>query len=412
MTKNKTYTFIDLFAGCGGLSEGFMESGHFKGLAHIEWEYPMVQTLRKRLVKKWNETSEQAQKRVICFDIQRTDELLYGNWTQESIDLYAKNNSEEIQKGLKNMLKGENVDLIIGGPPCQAYSIHGRATDKNSMQDDYRNYLFESFVKVVDEIKPKAFIFENVTGMLSAKPGGTPVVERIYKAVTDIGYSILSPNLFKEAVYNAYDYSVPQNRKRVILCGFKNDSDFSLEEFYNYLSKNKCSKHVTVRDAIGSLPPIYPMEKIEKVKGKNLSHYATDCSDQFHMPRHCSSRDINAFREWISHDMNKCSQKEAIEFYKKVTGKTTLYRKYRNLEWDKPSPTVVAHLQKDGFMFIHPDIEQVRFITIREAALLMSFPKDYDFIGSRAYCFKMIGNAVPVNFAKAIAESMYKTIRQ
>ena len=106
MTKNKTYTFIDLFAGCGGLSEGFMESGHFKGLAHIEWEYPMVQTLRKRLVKKWNETSEQAQKRVICFDIQRTDELLYGNWTQESIDLYAKNNSEEIQKGLKNMLKG------------------------------------------------------------------------------------------------------------------------------------------------------------------------------------------------------------------------------------------------------------------------------------------------------------------
>ena len=144
MTKNKTYTFIDLFAGCGGLSEGFMESGHFKGLAHIEWEYPMVQTLRKRLVKKWNETSEQAQKRVICFDIQRTDELLYGNWTQESIDLYAKNNSEEIQKGLKNMLKGENVDLIIGGPPCQAYSIHGRATDKNSMQDDYRNYLFET----------------------------------------------------------------------------------------------------------------------------------------------------------------------------------------------------------------------------------------------------------------------------
>lgn len=182
---NKKYTFIDLFAGCGGLSEGFMESGYFRGLAHIEWELPMVRTLRNRLVKKWHESDEQAQNRVILFDIQRTDELLNGNWTQESKDMYEKYNSLEAQKGLRQLINGETVDLIIGGPPCQAYSIHGRATDKNSMQDDYRNYLFESFVKVVDNIKPKAFIFENVTGMLSAKPGGKPVVERIYKAVSE-----------------------------------------------------------------------------------------------------------------------------------------------------------------------------------------------------------------------------------
>lgn len=409
---NKKYTFIDLFAGCGGLSEGFMESRHFKGLAHIEWEYPMVQTLRTRLITKWHESDKQAQKRVILFDIQRTDELLNGNWTQETKDLYAKYNSLEAQKGLKHLINGESVDLIIGGPPCQAYSIHGRATDKNSMQDDYRNYLFESFVKVVDEIKPKAFIFENVTGMLSAKPGGKPVVERIYKAVSEIGYTILEPQKFKDAVYNAYDYSVPQNRERVILCGVKNGSGLSIVDFYNALSNSKSSKHLTVRDAIGGLPPIFPLKKIEKVKGRNVSHYATDESDPFHLPRHCSSRDIQVFRDWIANDMNKCSQQEAIDFYKKVTGKETLYRKYRNLEWDKPSPTVVAHLQKDGFMFIHPDIEQARFITIREAALLMSFPKDFEFIGNRAYCYKMIGNAVPVNFAKAIADSIYKIISQ
>lgn len=409
---NKKYTFIDLFAGCGGLSEGFMESRHFKGLAHIEWEYPMVQTLRNRLITKWHESDEQAQKRVILFDIQRTDELLNGNWTQETKDLYAKYNSLEAQKGLKHLINGDSVDLIIGGPPCQAYSIHGRATDKNSMQDDYRNYLFESFVKVVDDIKPKAFIFENVTGMLSAKPGGKPVVERIYNAVSEIGYTILEPQKFKDAVYNAYDYSVPQNRERVILCGVKNGSGLSIADFYNALSNSKSSKHLTVRDAIGGLPPIFPLKKIEKVKGRNISHYATDESDQFHLPRHCSSRDIQVFREWIANDMNKCSQQEAIDFYKKVTGKETLYRKYRNLEWDKPSPTVVAHLQKDGFMFIHPDIEQARFITIREAALLMSFPKDFEFVGNRAYCYKMIGNAVPVNFAKAIADSIYKIISQ
>lgn len=409
---NKKYTFIDLFAGCGGLSEGFMESGYFRGLAHIEWELPMVRTLRNRLVKKWHESDEQAQNRVILFDIQRTDELLNGNWTQESKDMYEKYNSLEAQKGLRQLINGETVDLIIGGPPCQAYSIHGRATDKNSMQDDYRNYLFESFVKVVDNIKPKAFIFENVTGMLSAKPGGKPVVERIYKAVSEIGYTILEPQKFKDAVYNAFDYSVPQNRERVILCGVKNGSGLSITDFYDALSNNKSNKHLTVRDAIGGLPPIFPLKKIEKVKGRNVSHYATDETDPFHLPRHCSSRDIQVFREWIANDMNKCSQQEAIAFYKKVTGKETLYRKYRNLEWDKPSPTVVAHLQKDGFMFIHPDIEQARFITIREAGLLMSFPKDFEFIGNRAYCYKMIGNAVPVKFAKAIAESIYEIISQ
>lgn len=407
---NKKYTFIDLFAGCGGLSEGFMESGHFRGLAHIEWELPMVQTLRNRLVKKWQESDEQAQNRVILFDIQRTDELLNGNWSKESKDLYAKYNSLEAQKGLKQLINGESVDLIIGGPPCQAYSIHGRATNKNSMQDDYRNYLFESFVKVVEDIKPEAFIFENVTGMLSAKPGGKPVIERIYKAVSEIGYTILEPQKFKDAVYNAFDYSVPQNRERVILCGVKNGSGLSITDFYDTLSNSKSNKHLTVRDTIGGLPPIFPLKKIEKVKRRNVSHYATDETDPFHLPRHCSSRDIQVFREWIANDMNKCSQQEAIAFYKKVTGKETLYRKYRNLEWDKPSPTVVAHLQKDGFMFIHPDIEQARFITIREAALLMSFPKDFEFIGNRAYCYKMIGNAVPVNFAKAIADSIYKII--
>lgn len=406
----KQYTFIDLFAGCGGLSEGFMQSGHFSSLAHVEWELPMVETLRNRLERKWGETEADATSKVIMFDIQKTDELVNGNWSDESLKLYGTHNSNEAQKGLKSVIKNRNVDLVIGGPPCQAYSIHGRATDKDSMTNDYRNYLFESFVKVVKEFSPRVFIFENVTGMLSARPGGQLVVERIFKAFNEIGYTTLSPDKFKNAVFNAYDYSVPQNRERVILIGVRKGEEFAPEDIYSTLSKSKCPDHKVVRDAIGALPPIFPLESVGKVKGKNVSHYIECCDDPFHQPRHCSERDINTIRKWIEGDMNKCTQQQAIDFYKEVTGKDTLYRKYRNLEWDKPSPTVVAHLQKDGFMFIHPDVKQCRFITIREAALLMSFPQDYEFKGNRAYCYKMIGNAVPVNFAKAIAESVFKVL--
>ena len=90
--------------------------------------------------------------------------------------------------------------------------------------------------------------------------------------------------------------------------------------------------------------------------------------------------------------------------------KNSNHAKYRNLEWDMPSPTVVAHLNKDGLMFIHPDIEQARSITVKEAALLQSFPDDYEFIGSQGYAFKMIGNAVPPEMAKNIAMAISKTL--
>ena len=110
--------------------------------------------------------------------------------------------------------------------------------------------------------------------------------------------------------------------------------------------------------------------------------------------------------------MNHFSNEDKQMFYTTVTGKKSVHIKYRNLEWDKPSPTVVAHLHKDGLMFIHPDINQLRTITIREAASLQTFPEDFDFIGSDAYAFKMIGNAVPVEFAKSIAEAVYKVLNR
>lgn len=402
--------FIDLFAGCGGLSEGFLQSGHFNGLAHVEWESPMVKTLRLRLMDKWDESQADATRKVIQFDIQKTDELISGNWSEESKKLYGSNNSVVAQSGLDSLLNGSTVDIIIGGPPCQAYSIHGRAKDKDSMENDYRNFLFESFVKVVSHYEPKVFVFENVAGLLSAKPKGVSIIHEIYNAFKAIGYRILEPEKLKEAVFNAGDYNVPQYRPRVIIFGVREDSSISLEDLYKELKSKISSYKPTVRDAIGNLPPIFPLEQVSKVNNKNLSHYATDDSDPFHQPRHCSSRDLSTIRTWIGNNMNSFSHKEAIEFYKKVTGHDTLYIKYRNLEWEKQSPTVVAHLQKDGFMFLHPDIEQARFITVREAANLMTFPSDYRFAGAKSICYKMIGNAVPVNFANAIANSIYAVL--
>ena len=176
MSKIKT---VDLFAGCGGLTEGFAQSGLFETLACVEWESAQCQNLTKRLKEKWSMTD--ADQRVIRFDIQRTEELLSG-FSDEKYGISA---------GL-DALVGSNLDLVIGGPPCQAYSIAGRIRDEHGMKNDYRNFLFESYLRIVEHFKPKALVFENVPGLLSAKPGDTPITELIQKQFSEAGYAIIS----------------------------------------------------------------------------------------------------------------------------------------------------------------------------------------------------------------------------
>lgn len=412
--KKDKLTFIDLFAGCGGLSDGFLQSGNYEAVAHIEWAFPMVNTLRNRLEQKWKHSKEEALKRVIHFDIQKTNELINGNWNEETKLEYSKTNHIQIeQKGLKGLVGKAKINLIIGGPPCQAYSIAGRAQDKDSMKYDYRNYLFESFVKVVNEIKPDVFVFENVPGLLSAKPGNIPVTNRIYEAFKKIGYEIRNPDKLKQSVYSSEDFGVPQKRNRVIIIGVKSNSRLKLEELYNHLDilKDKIKK-TNVEDAISHLPKFRPLKKSEKKNGKNISHINLDGAMlKYHEPRFHNERDIAIFKKWIIDNMNKKSSSEKIGFYNDLMNKKSNHAKYRNLEWKKPSPTIVAHLYKDGLMFIHPDVEQARSITIKEAALLQSFPDDFEFLGSTADCFKMIGNAVPPLMAKNIASGIAKYIR-
>lgn len=411
--NQKKYTCIDLFAGAGGLSEGFHETDRFDFVAHVEWERPMVDTLRNNLIKRWGYSEEEAFKRVICFDVQKTDELFFGNWSEDTKALYEDYNSSFVVKnGLDGLVKKQKVDVIIGGPPCQAFSLAGRAQDPHSMKDDYRNFLFESFVKIVDRYKPNVFVFENVPGMLSACPGEVKVIDRICNAFDSIGYEIRNPKDMSKSIYCASDFEVPQDRNRVIIFGVNKSYCKSCEDFYASLDTLKMQgPHKTVKDAIGSMPKFRPLEKPYKAGGKNISHELIGNKHiPLHEARYHNKRDIEVFRRWISENMNALPNDDKLKFYLEVSGKKSNHNKYRSLEWDKPSPTIVSHLYKDGLMFIHPDIKQLRSITMREAALLQSFPMDYEFVGSNAYCFKMIGNAVPVMFAKKIAEAVVNTM--
>ena len=187
-----------------------------------------------------------------------------------------------------------------------------------------------------------------------------------------------------------------------------------MDEIYDSITGQETPTHrLTVRDAIGDLPPLYPLQHSIKEGRVTRSHTLNHNSEiTQHDARNHSERDRGIYVDWVKNRMNHISHKDMVEYYFAKTGHHTLFQKYKSLEWDLPSHTVVAHLSKDGHMFIHPDAEQARSITIREAACLQSFPKDYQFLGSRPYNYKMIGNAVPVNFAKGIANGIFNSLQQ
>jgi len=392
---------IDLFAGCGGLMEGFERHGDYKTLACVEWEKVPCENLINRLETRWKHSD--AEKEVIRFDIQRTDELFNGFEDEE----YGKH------EGLDALVGDKRISMIIGGPPCQAYSLAGRIRDRDGMRNDYRNYLFESYIKVVKHYSPSFFIFENVQGMLSATPNGKLIIDEIKERFEEAGYKIIDD--FKSAVFDLTEYGVPQNRKRVIIFGinkevFGNKSKKMIKEFYHEIMPDlKCDK-VTVRESIGDLPQLFPTEEY-KLNGKKYSHTFDDNIKIFnHYPRFHNERDINTFRmlaEDIAHGTHKYSDSNELKkLYKGLTGKESNVHKYYVIRWDEQSNTIPAHLYKDGLRHIHPDFKQARSITVREAARLQTFDDDFKFIGGTMHQYKMIGNAVPPKFSLALAKAV------
>jgi DNA (cytosine-5)-methyltransferase 1 len=392
--KNKLKT-IDLFSGCGGLTEGFESSGLFSTIGVVEWDKPSLKTLANRLKTKWG--YKNADDITLHFDMQRTEELMNG-WSDKKFGEH---------KGLKKIVKdsGGKVDIIVGGPPCQAYSIAGRIRDKNGMKNDYRNFLFETYLKVVEQFKPKLFVFENVLGLLSAQPEGVPIENLIRESFDKIGYTIIDD--LKTAAFDVSDFGVPQQRKRLVIIGikktdFKGNRQEILSDFYNNFLPKYESTGVTVGEAISDLPKATVINK-----GKT-SHIINNVGEiKNHIPRYHSERDIEIFRELVTDSTRKIHKYKNTEdlrnLYTEMTGKKSNVHKYHVLDSNKFSNTIVAHLHKDGLRHIHPDPKQARSITVREAARLQSFPDDFEFLGTMGDQYKMVGNAVPPLFAKKIA---------
>lgn len=396
----KKYKFIDLFAGCGGLEDGFMQSGKYEDVAAVEWLKPQVNTLVNRLKTKWK--IHDADERVMHFDIQREEELFLG-WKDEEFGE---------SKGLDYFVNSAGgIDIIIGGPPCQAYSVAGRVRDENGMRDDYRNYLFEHYLNVVNRYRPDLFVFENVPGILSAAPDGTPITNLIREGFQGIGYEIINDLRF--AKVNASEYGVPQNRERMIIVGidtakYAGVQEYLMKFYTQILPSQKAEKTVTVQEAIGDLPACVPYFDEEHHK-KRKSHSMPETSITWHKPRYHNLRDMDTFRilaEDIESGKREYDSKKISELYEKKIGSKSPIHRYHVLEADLPSTTIIAHLYKDGNRFIHYDSRQCRSVTVREAARLQSFEDDFDFIGTQGSAYQMIGNAVPPKLAKAIGNAV------
>jgi DNA (cytosine-5)-methyltransferase 1 len=362
---------IDLFSGCGGLSLGFIKAG-YSVIKALEYDKNIANTY------KMNHPDV----KMIVDDIQNADTSHY--------------------------FKSGEADIIIGGPPCQGFSMAG-ARNRNGFIDDPRNYLFKHYFNIVKLVKPKAFVFENVKGIKSMKNG--EVFNEILRYFSSSELLDGEPfNLYYKVV-NAVDFGIPQKRERMIIVGVRKDVvdfDAKWDETISLINKEypKYFDLVTVRDAIGNLPT--PSDSGEV---KNLvvsSNY-----QQF-----LSNPDENSI---INNHSKTNHSKVAIERMKKIKNgenftaldeqiKSVHSGAYGRLSWDVQSPTITTRFDTPaGGMFTHP-VEN-RTLTPREAARIQSFPDDFVFHGKRTSICTQIGNAVPPKISYFLAKFLENILK-
>lgn len=315
--------------------------------------------------------------------------------------------NDKIFNEIDKLLNGEQVRVIIGGPPCQAYSIAGRSRDPNRMKDDPRNYLYKQYLKYIYRYQPEIFIFENVSGLLSAKNG--EIFKNIKNDMRDLDYTI------DYKLLNSKDFGVIQSRNRIILIGWRNDLDFKYPDF------PIIDNGYTIRDLFFGLPIINAGEKVDFLEN-NIQN--NDCLDELsirnefdyvtqHIARPNNKRDLEIYRLCVdtwNRERRQLKYNELPERLITHNNKKVFLDRFKVIPYETISHTVVAHISKDGHHYIHPDINQNRSITVREAARIQSFPDDYYFENSRTAAFRQIGNAVPPLMAEIIGRKIKEAL--
>lgn len=412
----ESLTFIDVFAGAGGLAEGFIANG-FKPMAHIEMNKNACDTLVTRLsyyyLKEHNKLD--VYYKYLGGVINRDEFLSFiPNSVKQSVinKTITDNNIREIFDFIETELNPRHlpIDVLVGGPPCQAYSLVGRAVSGKKIQNDPRNFLYKLYVKFLERFQPKVLVFENVQGLLSANNGF--YLKSLKSSIELAGYNI------DLKVLTASDYGVLQNRKRVIILGIRKD----LPICDLYPDKSKFAHKFFVDDVLSDLPSLATDFSCDRYLNSPTDYCiaskirTNDDVLTWHIKRPNNEHDKEIYRMAIELWNTK---KKRIKYtdipYKMRTHKNqkAFLDRFKVVAANEhESQTILAHLSKDGHYFIHPDERQCRSISVREAARLQSFPDSYFFEGSRGAAFTQIGNAVPPLMSSTIAKKIKKYLEE
>lgn len=423
--NNNQYTFIDLFAGAGGLSEGFIRAG-YTPIAHIEMNRDACNTLKTRSAFHYlkDEGKLSIYEDYLKNKVEGTDgSNLWSKVPQEITEkvICATIGEETIGNIFSSVdkLKGEReVDVIIGGPPCQAYSVAGRARMGKNVEKDPRNELYKYYVQFLDRYNPRMFVFENVLGILTAKKG-EPFAD-LKRLVENLGYKMDCK------VQIASEHGVLQNRHRVIIVGWKDN------EFKNYsypILEKENMPYTVMKDLFADLPlrkagegklceivpytkPLSEMQYLKESGIRGVLGFTTQ-----HVARPTNDNDRQIYKIavdlWLKNKqrLNYAKLPPQLQTH---SNKKSFLNRFNVVNPFGCCHTVVAHIAMDGHYYIYPTpsptVETVRSITVREAARLQSFPDDYFFEGSRTAVLRQIGNAVPVVLAYKIAEEIKKIL--